>query len=290
MGLFGFGSENDKGEEKKESSIDSAQNASSSDERKPTCSEVTPRLKALPSGLKKVSAGSISLSSNENNASQTSSLPVEVSPASSEDMVSESQRILASLASLTESEPVAKPEEKKQESIVEQSTSHAQTFISSLPSVVISESFSSVSQDISTVAERRQRAYRALSRWLNNPTEIEVDLVNLPKILLKNSEIHGAAIIDQEGLILGLETSIEINRKVLANLVLKLFYQCRFAAEELDLVFRDQTIVSLGELTLQISHWQAFYLITFHQHLPSEKLLHRLRKTVRALARVEMGV
>ncbi|MEZ5405327.1 MAG: hypothetical protein R3F23_03875 [Verrucomicrobiia bacterium] len=140
------------------------------------------------------------------------------------------------------------------------------------------------------MAERRQRAYRALARWLGNPTEVEVALVNLPNILLKNSEIQGAAIIDQEGLILGLGTSLEINRKVLANLVLKLFAQCRFAAEELDLIFRDQTVVSLGALTLQISHCQAFYLITLHQHLPSEKLLHRLRKTIRALARVEMGI
>lgn len=284
MGLFGFGSENEKNEEKKET--DSSQELINEKNEKPSPSGSMPRLKSLPSGLKKVSAGSISLSAHEavSHSSQTS--PAPSSFTQSEEIASESQRILASLASFTESETSTEAVEEKPK--VEEKTT-AQTFISHQTPTIIPESFSLASHETISFEVRRQRAYKALSCWVGEPAAQEISLVSLPKILLSNNEIQAAAIIDQEGLILGLETALEINRKVMANLMLRLFSQCQFAAEELDLTFRNQTLVHLGELTVQISQCHGFYLITFHRALPSMKLLHRLRKIVRALARVEMG-
>jgi predicted regulator of Ras-like GTPase activity (Roadblock/LC7/MglB family) len=285
MGLFGFGSENENNEEKKET--DSSQESLTEKNEKPSPSGSMPRLKSLPSGLKKVSAGSISLSAHEVASHSSQISPPSANPAQSEEIAAESQRILASLASFAESETSAEVVEEKPK--LEEEKSTAQTFISPQTPTIISESFSSVSHETIPVEARRQRAYKALSRWVGEPAAQEISLVSLPKILLSNNEIQAATIIDQEGLILGLETALEINRKVMANLMLRLFSQCQFAAEELDLTFRNQTVVHLGELTVQISFCQGFYLITFHRSLPSIKLLHRLRKIVRALARVEMG-
>lgn len=237
-------------------------------------SSVGPRLQALPPDLKKVSAGSISLNASEaSSVNPTSAPPVLASPANgSEDIILESRRILASLATLSE------PERNEATAKIE-----ALEPVEAKTIVVEKEFFAKRGTGNLGLARR------ALVRWLGESAESDIPLVDLPKFLLKSPEIQGAAVIDQEGLILALETKLKLNYKVLANLTLRLFSQNRFAAEELETSFQDQVVIGFKKVVLQISYHRGFYLIALFEQLPTSKLLQRLRKVVKALARVEAG-
>lgn len=238
-------------------------------------SSVGPRLQALPPDLKKVSAGSISLNASEASPlnSTLSVPPVLASPANaSEDIILESRRILASLATLSE------PERNEATAKIE-----ALEPVEAKTIVVEKEFFAKRGTGNLGLARR------ALVRWLGESAESDIPLVDLPKFLLKSPEIQGAAVIDQEGLILALETKLKLNYKVLANLTLRLFSQNRFAAEELETSFQDQVVIGFEKVVLQISYHRGFYLIALFEQLPTSKLLQRLRKVVKALARVEAG-
>ena len=259
-------------EERKASDPASSETKSSSE----NVSKSLPRLQALPPELKKVSAGSISLTPAEPPPVNTQTIPT-VSPSnSSEEMVSESRRILASLATFQE---IEKTEDLKSvnEKISKKSERDEKSFI-------VQEE-PSLKRSLGDLEQARH----ALVRWLGGGSEVDIPLVELPKFLLKYSEIQGVAVIDQEGLILALESKLKVNYKVLANLTLRLFSQSRFAAEELEAEFQDQIVIGFKQVVLQISYHRGFYLIALFEQLPSSKILRRLRKVVKALARVEAG-
>ena len=262
-----------KEEKPHESSVSEAKEVPS--EGKSNQSPLGFRLRPLPSDLKKVSAGSISLSPTELAQAGSNSQPSVFPGDSSEDLISESRRILASLVASQEpeKEEIKSPETKFVETIP---TSLEPTFKPEIPASVRKRG-------------NLEQARRALAWWLGSSREIEVSLGNLPKLLMKQPEIQGVAIIDQEGLILALESKMPFNYKVLANLVLRLFKQTHFAAEELEASFQDQVVIGFERMILQISYNKGFYLVAMGQALFSSKLLRRLRKVTKALARVEAG-